>query len=79
MNNEKLRKLLYAAEKYGAEAVYGLIARQHENGDSDDEADSGNEIARLIDKGTRRIISGKETVGNADGSLIVDPTTDLPM
>lgn len=79
MDNEKLEKLLHAAEKYGADAVYEMTAKQDGEADSSSNADEGSEIAALINKGTRRIIEGKDSAGNSDRSLTVDPFTNLPM
>ena len=79
MNNEKLRKMLHAAEKYGADAAYEIAVNQYGDGDSNNNADEGAEIAAFINKGTRRIIEGKDGVGKSDGSLTVDPITNLPM
>lgn len=78
MNNERLKKLLHAAEKYGAEAAYEMFVPQGSEDDSSSNAGGGSEIAALINKGTRRIIDGKDSAGNSDRSLIVDPLTNLP-
>ena len=79
MNNEKLRKMLQAAEKYGADVAYKMAVNQDSEGDSNDNANEGAEIATFINKGTRRIIEGRDNTGNSDGSLAVDPITNLPM
>ncbi len=79
MNNEKLRKMLQAAEKYGADVAYDMAVNQDGEGDSNDNANEGTEIATFINKGTRRIIEGRDNTGNSDGSLAVDPITNLPM
>ena len=79
MNNEKLRKMLQAAEKYGADVAYEMAVNQDSEGDSNDNANEGAEIATFINKGTRRIIEGRDNTGNSDGSLAVDPITNLPM
>lgn len=50
-----------------------------DEGDSSSNADEGSKIAAFINKGTRRIIEGKDSAGNSDGSLTVDPITNLPM
>lgn len=79
MNNEKLKKMLHAAEKYGADAVYEMAVKQGGEDDSNGSADEGAEIAAFINNGTSRILEGKDGVGNTDGSLTVDPITNLLM
>lgn len=71
--------MLHAAEKYGADAVYEMAVKQDGEDDSNGSADEGAEIAAFIDKGTRRILEGKDGVGNSDGSLTVDPITNSLM
>ena len=71
--------MLHSAEKYGADAVYEMAVKQGGEDDSNSSADEAAEIAAIIDKGTRRILEGKDGVGNSDGSLTVDPITNLPM
>ena len=72
MNNEKLRKMLQAAEKYGADVAYEMAVNQDGEGDSNDNANEGAEIATCI-------IEGRDNTGNSDGSLAVDPIINLPM
>lgn len=80
MNNEKLGKLLQAAEKYGAEAAYEMAVELQAPGvDPQTLTNETAEIAAFINKGTRRIVEGKDGVGNTDGSLTVDPFTNLPI
>lgn len=79
MNNEKLKKMLHAAEKYGADTVYEMAVKQGGEDVSNSSTDEGAEIAAFINNGTRRILEGKDGVGNTDGSLTVDPITNLPM
>lgn len=85
MDNEKLGKLLHAAEKYGADAVYEMAAEHTgQNGSERIEAvssgigdDNASQIANL-NAGTQRIIEGGEK-RTPDRSLTVDPITNLPM
>lgn len=79
MDNEKLKKMLRAAEKYGADAVCEMAAEQDGEDNSSSNADEGSKIAAFINKGTHRIIEGKDSAGNSDRSLTVDPFTNLPM
>lgn len=73
MNNEELGKILQAAEKYGAEAAYEMAVELQAPGvESRTDASESAEIAEFINKGTRRILAGKDGVGNTDSSLTVD-------
>lgn len=71
--------MLQAAEKYGADVAYEMAVNQDGESDSNDNANEGAEIATFINKGTRRIIEGRDNTGNSDGSLAVDPIINLPM
>lgn len=72
---EKLKKLLALAEKYGAEVAFEVAQR----GEGCDTPNNGSDIADLINNGTDSMIKGKEQVKRSDGSIMVDPFTDLPM
>ena len=86
MNNEKLKKMLHAAEKYGADAVCEMVAEHTgQNGSERIEAvssgigdDNASQIANLMYAGTQRIIEGGDN-RTPDRSLAVDPFTYLPL
>lgn len=85
MNNEKLKKMLHAAEKYGADAVCEMVAEHTgQNGSERIEAvssgigdDNASQIANLINAGTQRIIEGGEK-RTPDRSLAVDLLPTYP-
>lgn len=74
MKNEKLNQLLKMAEKYGADATMEMAGKDAIAND-DTGLSTGSDVADMINKGTQRIIDGKDRPDQSGHCFVADAET----